>query len=95
METSVEEIILEEISKTFRFDQAKFSSSGREDVDVRMLGTGRPFLFEIANPRKTKSVSKIILINDSFLCVFAGLTLQILKKLCTKSIPRRRKWRPR
>ncbi len=34
--------------------QAKFSSSGREDVDVRMLGRGRPFLFEVTNPRKTK-----------------------------------------
>ena len=30
----------------------KFSSSGREDVDVRMLGLGRPFLFELVNPRK-------------------------------------------
>ena len=33
---------------------ANFSSSGREDVDVRMLGNGRPFVFEITNPRKTK-----------------------------------------
>ena len=31
---------------------AKFSSSGREDVDVRMLGKGRPFLFELVNSRK-------------------------------------------
>jgi tRNA pseudouridine synthase 10 len=31
---------------------ARFSSSGREDVDVRTLGIGRPFLFEILNPRK-------------------------------------------
>ena len=28
---------------------AKFSSSGREDVDVRTLGRGRPFMFEIVN----------------------------------------------
>jgi tRNA pseudouridine synthase 10 len=31
---------------------SKFSSSGREDVDVRMLGRGRPFMFELINPRK-------------------------------------------
>merc|ERR1712007_363983 len=31
---------------------AKFSSSGREDVDVRTLGRGRPFMFEIVNSRK-------------------------------------------
>ena len=34
------------------FSDAKFSSSGREDVDVRMLGKGRPFLFELLNPRR-------------------------------------------
>ena len=29
----------------------KFSASGREDVDVRMLGRGRPFVLEVVNPR--------------------------------------------
>lgn len=28
-------------------------SIGREDVDVRMLGTGRPFTIELINPRRT------------------------------------------
>ena len=28
-----------------------FQASGREDVDVRMLGTGRPFAIEVVNPR--------------------------------------------
>ena len=36
----------------FIISDLKFSSSGREDVDVRMLGLGRPFLFELVNPRK-------------------------------------------
>lgn len=27
--------------------ESKFSSSGREDVDVRMLGPGRPFVLEV------------------------------------------------
>lgn len=30
---------------------SKFASSGREDVDVRMLGNGRPFTVELINPR--------------------------------------------
>ena len=34
-ESSVEELILGEIRKHFKFEQARFSSSGREDVDVR------------------------------------------------------------
>jgi tRNA pseudouridine synthase 10 len=29
----------------------KFASSGREDADVVMLGNGRPFYFELANPK--------------------------------------------
>ena len=29
-----------------------FSAAGREDANVRMLGDGRPFYFEIMNPRK-------------------------------------------
>jgi len=33
---------------------AKFSSSGREDVDVRMLGRGRPFMLEILDPHRAK-----------------------------------------
>lgn len=35
-------------------DGLKFSSSGREDVDVRCLGKGRPFYIEYLNPKKTK-----------------------------------------
>ena len=39
----------------------KFSSSGREDVDVRCLGRGRPFVVEFLNPRKTDvSVQEIL-----------------------------------
>ena len=36
--------------------ETKFSSAGREDVDVRMLGTGRPFVIEVLNPR-TRSIT--------------------------------------
>lgn len=32
---------------------AKFIASGREDVDVQMLGRGRPFALEIKNPNIT------------------------------------------
>ncbi len=31
-----------------------FHGAGREDVDVRMLGTGRPFIVEIAAPRRRR-----------------------------------------
>lgn len=32
----------------------RFASSGREDVDVRMLGKGRPFVCEFINPRRVQ-----------------------------------------
>ena len=35
-----------------------FHSSGREDVDVRMLGNSRPFLLEIKNS-KIEKLNKI------------------------------------
>ncbi len=31
-----------------------FMSAGREDMDVRMLGDGRPFVLEVANARRTQ-----------------------------------------
>ena len=32
--------------------KASFHASGREDIDARMLGTGRPFVVEISKPKK-------------------------------------------
>eukprot|EP01135_Chromosphaera_perkinsii_P011198 Nk52_evm25s2356 gene=Nk52_evmTU25s2356 len=39
---------------------SKFSSSGREDFDVMMLGSGRPFVLEIVNPRVPYLSSEIL-----------------------------------
>ena len=33
-------------------EKTAFHASGREDIDARMLGTGRPFVVEISKPRK-------------------------------------------
>ncbi|KAE8674778.1 putative tRNA pseudouridine synthase Pus10-like isoform X2 [Hibiscus syriacus] len=48
-EASVEEIIGSNILPMCRGDNYKFHAAGREDIDVRMLGSGRPFLLEIQN----------------------------------------------
>ncbi|KAJ4945859.1 hypothetical protein JOQ06_023537, partial [Pogonophryne albipinna] len=52
MESSVEELIAESVLSSFRSEGFNFSSSGREDVDVRTLGTGRPFAMELLNPHR-------------------------------------------
>lgn len=38
--------------EVYGFGCYKFHSAGREDVDVRMLGTGRPFVLEVLNPTR-------------------------------------------
>uniref|UniRef100_A0A9I9DDZ4 tRNA pseudouridine(55) synthase n=1 Tax=Cucumis melo TaxID=3656 RepID=A0A9I9DDZ4_CUCME len=50
-EASVEEILGNNILPFCRGDSYKFHAAGREDLDVRMLGSGRPFLVEIQNAR--------------------------------------------
>ncbi|KAL3505454.1 hypothetical protein ACH5RR_035295 [Cinchona calisaya] len=54
-EASVEEIIGGSILPLCQGNSYKFHAAGREDIDVRMLGTGRPFLVEIQNARQVLS----------------------------------------
>jgi tRNA pseudouridine synthase 10 len=49
---SVEELISEPILKATGGTKTSFHASGREDVDARMLGKGRPFVLEIAQPKR-------------------------------------------
>ncbi|KAM7353942.1 pseudouridine synthase 10 [Cochliomyia hominivorax] len=55
MEDSIEEIIMRAVTPHFCKETSKviFMSSGREDVDVRCLGKGRPFVLEIPNSVRT------------------------------------------
>ena len=48
VQTSLEAVIV----KCLRADGSKLNSAGREDMDVRMLGGGRPFILEVHNPRE-------------------------------------------
>ncbi|XP_017003982.2 putative tRNA pseudouridine synthase Pus10 [Drosophila takahashii] len=59
MEDSIEEIIIRHVGPHFteKLDKITFMSSGREDVDVRCLGKGRPFVLEIPNAIRS-SLSK-------------------------------------
>lgn len=50
---SVQELLEDGFKRYLQFDKSVFASSGREDVDVRMLGRGRPFVFKLHNPENT------------------------------------------
>lgn len=49
---SVEEYVNPVIDRYFQCTSAKFSASGREDMDVRMLGEGREFVVELVDAKK-------------------------------------------
>lgn len=51
---SVEELLSQTALKYTNGYEAKFHGAGREDIDVRMLGTGRPFVLEIKEPKIRK-----------------------------------------
>ncbi|XP_008842698.1 putative tRNA pseudouridine synthase Pus10 isoform X2 [Nannospalax galili] len=60
LESSVEELISGHLLGVFKADGFNFSSSGREDVDVRTLGNGRPFAVELVNPHRVHFTSQEI-----------------------------------
>ncbi|KAK2184310.1 hypothetical protein NP493_270g00024 [Ridgeia piscesae] len=51
-ESSIEELVCTKIQDLFRADEYRFSASGREDVDVKMLGSGRPFVMDMTSPHR-------------------------------------------
>ncbi len=51
---SVEELIAPPLIGLAQGTEARFHGAGREDIDARMLGEGRPFIIEIINPRIRK-----------------------------------------
>ncbi|MGD1060565.1 MAG: tRNA pseudouridine(54/55) synthase Pus10 [Methanomassiliicoccales archaeon] len=51
-QTSVQEIIGDPILRRAEGEDHFFHGMGREDIDARMLGDGRPFVLEVRNPKK-------------------------------------------
>jgi tRNA pseudouridine synthase 10 len=49
---SVEELSSKSLIEATFGEETAFHAAGREDIDARMLGTGRPFVIEISKPRK-------------------------------------------
>ncbi|XP_055305638.1 putative tRNA pseudouridine synthase Pus10 isoform X2 [Sitodiplosis mosellana] len=64
-EDSIQELISREICPYFSIDltehseQCIFISSGREDIDVRMLGQGRPFVLQIAGAKRSSLPAEV------------------------------------
>jgi len=59
-ETSVEEIISKKAVELTKGTDESFHGCGREDIDALMLGSGRPFVLEIKNPKKRNVDLKLL-----------------------------------
>lgn len=85
METSVQDILCEPITEAVKAESIKFLSSGREDVDVRNIHSGRPFAVELINPRITNITSELLshlvtVINNSSTQVKVTTNLKVLSR---------------
>ncbi len=49
---SVEELSSKQLLEAAQGEETFFHASGREDIDARMLGSGRPFVIEVSKPKK-------------------------------------------
>jgi len=49
---SVEQLIGRPVISAFDAQNAVLHGAGREDIDARMIGTGRPFILEVVEPKK-------------------------------------------
>ena len=59
-DSSIQELLSEYFLKLTHGSDTAFHGSGREDIDVLMLGNGRPFVLEIKNPKiRNIDLSKI------------------------------------
>jgi tRNA pseudouridine synthase 10 len=60
----VEELVSKPLLDAAEGEKTAFHASGREDIDARMLGNGRPFVVEISKPKKRsldlKKIAEII-----------------------------------
>lgn len=60
-ESSVQGLIGDPLLEQFGSEEHAFHGMGREDIDVRCLGRGRPFVIEMKNPKKRSMDSEMIM----------------------------------
>jgi tRNA pseudouridine synthase 10 len=78
-ETSIEEIFNDFFADVFQTSEMiKMIAAGREDVDVRCLGSGRPFCLEIPLPKRTKFTQQEITVLQNEMNAKYGDLIQIV-----------------
>ena len=87
---SVEEIIAGPVLEKTGGEDTSFHAAGREDIDARMLGRGRPFVIEVKKPRKRfidlRELTKTV--NERALGKVRVLNLHFVQKDMVKRLKR-------
>ncbi|MCX6685607.1 MAG: tRNA pseudouridine(54/55) synthase Pus10 [Methanoregula sp.] len=80
---SVEELIGRPVTSMFSAKNAILHGAGREDIDARMIGTGRPFILEVVTPkRRTADLTEVeTAINQSA----EGRVSVVLSRWCVRA----------
>jgi tRNA pseudouridine synthase 10 len=79
---SVEELIGRPVIRMFDSLGAVLHGAGREDIDARMLGTGRPFVMEVVSPRRRSlDLSEL---EDAINSESAGRVSVTLERWCSR-----------
>ena len=84
---SVEGLIEETVLKEIGGMKAVLHGSGREDIDVLMLGNGRPFVLEIVGPGKRKISGRFLKALEKKINLHAKKKISVsLKRICRKDL---------
>ncbi|KIH56078.1 TIGR01213 family protein [Ancylostoma duodenale] len=87
---SVSEKVCELMEGKFGASDARFVASGREDLDVRMLGDGRPFTVELRNCHSTSSLSGTLPLSEEVLTAAAKQApVNVIQKTPVRVLKRR------
>jgi tRNA pseudouridine synthase 10 len=82
---SVQELLARVLLPAFKARYGKFHGAGREDLDVLMLGRGRPFVFEIVGARNP--AADLAAIDARLLEIYAGrLELEPLRQVARQQV---------
>ena len=79
---SIQELLESKLLSLFQASASKFHGAGREDGDVKMLGHGRKFVFELVGPKKRQIdlIQIEVLINQSFSDLIKISKLEFVQK---------------
>ena len=80
---SVEELIGRPVIELFSAGNAVLHGAGREDIDARMIGTGRPFILEVVAPKRR--TADLATVEDTINRGAAGRVSVTLTRWCERS----------